>query len=72
MKVPGSDNAGLVTDIFGPEFLSERKETLKRKRKQTAQCWVLTLFCQKFSFLSVHFFFIRTKFIKNVQVRIAT
>ena len=46
MQVPGSDNAGPGSDILGPELMSQGKETLLEKKKQTAQCWGLTLFCQ--------------------------
>ena len=33
MQVPGSDNAGLRSDIFGPELKSEGKEALLEKKK---------------------------------------
>ena len=33
MEVPGSDNAGPGSDIFWPEFMSERKETLLEKKR---------------------------------------
>ena len=33
MQVPGSDNAGPGSDIFGPELMSEGIETLLEKKK---------------------------------------
>ena len=33
MQVPGSDNAGPGSDIFGPKLMSEGIETLLEKKK---------------------------------------
>ena len=38
MQVPGSDNAGPRSDIFGTKLMSEGKETLSEKEGKKVEC----------------------------------
>ena len=51
MQVPGSDNAGPGSDILGPEFMSEGKETLLEKMKAN-----VTIFKLKFILSQIFIF----------------
>ena len=44
LQVPGSDNAGLRSDILEPELMSEGKETLLEKKKANVIMLGLALF----------------------------